>query len=211
MSNEWIDLTQPLRKGIAEWPGDTPFSYETTVTKAQSGSVNIGKVTMSTHIGTHTDAPFHYDDDGLRILDLPVDLYIGKASVVDVSGVKEVTRAQLEPVDFQGAERVLLKTGSHPDPAQFPKDYTVIAADVAPLLKERGVKVIGVDTPSVDSEHSKELPAHHSLYQNDIVIIENLVLAPLEPGLYELIALPLALAEADGSPVRAVARRWKDD
>ena len=79
MTNQWIDITQPLNQRIAEWPGDTPFSYEVTVTKEQSGSVNIGKLTMSTHIGTHTDAPFHYDDDGLKILELPVDLYIGTA------------------------------------------------------------------------------------------------------------------------------------
>ncbi|AXI00504.1 arylformamidase [Sporosarcina sp. PTS2304] len=209
MTNEWIDITQPLTKQIAEWPGDTPFSYEVTVTKEQSGSVNIGKLTMSTHIGTHTDAPFHYDNDGLRILDLPIDLYIGRACVVDVTGVACVSRKHLEPIDFEGAQRILLKTGSHPIPHKFPEKFTVIGEDVGPLLKERGVRLIGVDTPSVDAETSKELVAHHSLYRNNIIIIENLVLESLKPGQYELIALPLALEEADGSPVRAVVRRWQ--
>ncbi|PIC96616.1 arylformamidase [Sporosarcina sp. P26b] len=207
MTNQWIDITQPLNQHIAEWPGDTPFSYEVAVSKEQSGSVNIGKLTMSTHIGTHTDAPFHYDNDGLRILELPVDLYIGKACLVDVTGVSCVTRADLEPLDFGGAERLLLKTGSHPTPTKFPQSFTVIGEDVGPLLKERGIRLIGVDTPSVDPETSKELLGHHSLYRNDVIIIENLVLHSLEVGHYELIALPLALEEADGSPVRAVVRR----
>lgn len=209
MTNTWIDITQPLNKRIAEWPGDTPFSYETAVTKEQSGSVNIGRLTMSTHIGTHTDAPFHYDNEGKRILDLPVDLYIGRACVVDVTGTSIVTSKDLEKTDFEGAERLLLKTGSHPSPERFPEQYTVIGDDVGPLLKERGVRLLGVDTPSVDTEDSKELPGHHSLYRNDVIIIENLVLHSLEPGQYELIALPLALEEADGSPVRAVVRRWE--
>ena len=207
MTNQWIDITQPLNQRIAEWPGDTPFSYEVAISKEQSGSVNIGKLTMSTHIGTHTDAPFHYDDNGLKILELPVDLYIGKACLVDVTGVSCVTRADLEPFDFDGAERLLLKTGSHPTPTEFPKNFTVIGEDVGPLLKERGVRLIGVDTPSVDSETSKDLLGHHSLYRNDVIIIENLVLHSLEEGNYELIALPLALEDADGSPVRAVVRR----
>ncbi|PIC98468.1 MULTISPECIES: arylformamidase [unclassified Sporosarcina] len=207
MTNQWIDITQPLNQRIAEWPGDTPFSYEVAISKEQSGSVNIGKLTMSTHIGTHTDAPFHYDDNGLKILELPVDLYIGKACLVDVTGVSCVTRADLEPFDFDGAERLLLKTGSHPTPTKFPENFTVIGEDVGPLLKERGVRLIGVDTPSVDSETSKDLLGHHSLYRNDVIIIENLVLHSLEEGNYELIALPLALEDADGSPVRAVVRR----
>lgn len=207
MTHQWIDITQPLNQHIAEWPGDTPFCYEVAVSKEQSGSVNIGKLTMSTHIGTHTDAPFHYDNDGLKILELPVDLYIGKACLVDVTGVSCVTRADLELFDFDGAERLLLKTGSHPTSTKFPENFTVIGEDVGPLLKERGVRLIGVDTPSVDSETSKDLLGHHSLYRNDVIIIENLVLHSLEEGNYELIALPLALEDADGSPVRAVVRR----
>ena len=73
-------------------------------------------------------------------------------------------------------------------------------------MKERGVRLIGVDTPSVDPETSKTLDAHHSLNENGVMILENIVLDAVEPGDYELIALPLPLADADGSPVRAVLR-----
>ena len=206
MTKKWIDISQPLQNGIAEWPGDTPFSYEVEFSKAETGSVNIGKMMTSMHMGTHIDAPFHFDDNGLRVLDLPIDLYIGRARVIDVSGYESIGKAELENIEFGGAERVLLKTGSRPDPTVFPEDFTYLRADIGPFLKERGVRLIGVDTPSVDPETSKLLDAHHSLNNNGVMILENIVLETVEPGDYELIALPLPLADADGSPVRAVIR-----
>ncbi|MHA6259094.1 arylformamidase [Sporosarcina sp. CAU 1771] len=205
----WIDISQPLRNGIAEWPGDTPFSYEVAFSKEETGSVNIGKITTSTHMGTHIDAPFHFDNDGLKVLDLPIDLYIGKARVVDVTGKESIGRAELEALDFGGAERVLLKTGKRADLTVFPEVFPFLRADIGPLLNERGVRLIGVDTPSVDPEQSKTLDAHHALHANGVHILENLVLDEIEAGDYELIALPLALADSDGSPVRAVLRPIK--
>ena len=207
MTNEWIDISQPLQNGIAEWPGDTPFSYEVEFNKADTGSVNIGKMTTSIHMGTHIDAPFHFDDNGLKVLDLPIDLYIGRALVIDVSGHESIGKEELESIDFGGAERILLKTGSRSDLTVFPEVFTYLRADIGPLLKERGVRLIGVDTPSVDPETSKLVDAHHSLNNNGVMILENIVLETVEPGDYELIALPLPLADADGSPVRAVIRR----
>ena len=88
MKGKWIDISQPLHNGIAEWPGDTPFTYEVEFTKADTGSVNIGKLTTSTHMGTHIDAPFHFDDTGKRVLDLPIDLYIGRARVINLTGAE---------------------------------------------------------------------------------------------------------------------------
>ncbi|WP_318618250.1 arylformamidase [Sporosarcina sp. YIM B06819] len=208
MTGKWIDISQPLQNGIAEWPGDTPFTYEVAFAKADTGSVNIGKMTTSTHMGTHIDAPFHFDDNGKRVLDLPIDLYIGRARVIDVTGAESIGRAQLEGLDFGGAERVLLKTGSRPDANVFPQKFTVLRADIGLLLKERGVRLIGVDTPSVDPEDSKLMEAHHALNDNGVMILENIVLNAVEPGDYELIALPLPLRDGDGSPVRAVLRRW---
>lgn len=206
MMGKWIDISQPLQNDIAEWPGDTPFTYEVAFSKADTGSVNIGKITTSTHMGTHIDAPFHFDDNGIKVLDLPIDLYIGRARVIDVSGNNSIGRSDLEGIDFGGAERILLRTLSRPDSTIFPKNFTNLRADIGPLLKERGVRLIGVDTPSVDPEDSKTLDAHHSLNNNGVMILENIVLDTVEPGDYELIALPLPLAESDGSPVRAVLR-----
>ncbi len=211
MKGKWIDISQPLHNGIAEWPGDTPFSYEVAFTKAETGSSNIGKLTTGTHMGTHIDAPFHFDDMGKRVLDLPIDVYIGRARVIDVTGAECIGRTELEGIEFGGAERILLKTGSRPDANVFPETFTVLRADIGPLLKERGVRLIGIDTPSVDPETSKLLEAHHALNDNGVMILENIVLSEVEPGDYELIALPLPLMDGDGSPVRAVLRRWADD
>lgn len=205
--SKWIDISQRLHNGIAEWPGDTPFSYKVEFPKADTGSVNIGKMTTSMHMGTHIDAPFHYDDEGMKVHELPIDVYIGKARVIDVSGLESVGRSDLEGFDFGGAERILLKTSSRPDPDVFPETFTFLRPDIGPLLKERGVRLIGVDTPSVDPEHSKTLDGHHSLHDNDVLILENIVLQEIEPGDYELIALPLPIEGGDGSPVRAVIRR----
>ncbi|AOV06448.1 arylformamidase [Sporosarcina ureilytica] len=210
MTSEWIDISQPLQNGIAEWPGDTPFSYEVAFKKADTGSVNIGKLTTSTHMGTHIDAPFHFADDGEKVHELPIELYIGRARVIDLSGATSIGRQELEALDFGGAERILLKTGCRKDFTIFPEPFIYLRADIAPLLKERGVRLVGIDTPSVDPEQSKTLDAHHALYEQHIMILENIVLDDVVPGDYELIALPLPLHGADGSPVRAVIRAMKE-
>lgn len=207
MKNEWIDISQPLQNNCAEWPGDTPFNYEVAFKKEDTGSVNIGKLTTSTHMGTHIDAPFHFSNEGEKVHELPVDLYIGHARVIDLTGVSEVGYAELVNVDFGGAEKILLKTGKREDFTVFPADFVTIQADIAPLLKERGVRLIGIDSPSVDPEMSKTLDTHHALYENNVMILENIVLDEVEAGDYELIALPLKIVGADGSPVRAVLRR----
>lgn len=203
----WIDISRPLAPGAPTWPGDTPFHYEVSWPKSESGSVNVGKLTMSLHTGTHVDAPYHFDDDGNKILDLPIEIYIGPAIVLDVSGKQSVGAADLDGIDLTGVERLLLRTGSWPDPGRFPSDICYLRSDLAPFLAEQGIRLIGVDVPSVDPLDSKELPAHHSLHACHIHILEGLLLDHVEQGQYELIALPLPLVQADGSPVRAVLRR----
>lgn len=202
----WIDISQPLSGNIATWPGDTPFSYEVACTKEQSGSVNIGKITMSAHTGTHIDAPFHFDNGGSRVLDLDLDIYVGPARVIDVSEHHTIGAQELAAHDVAGVSRLLLRTGSPYDPSVFPQTIPLLSADIAPFLQEQGVRLIGVDVPSVDALDSKTLPVHHALYEHGIHILENAVLHQVQPGDYELIALPLALQEADGSPVRAVLK-----
>ncbi|WP_438313692.1 arylformamidase [Sporosarcina sp. FA9] len=206
MTGKWIDISQPLHNSIAQWPGDTPFTYEVAFSKADTGSVNIGKLTTSTHMGTHIDAPFHFDDSGLKVLDLDINTYIGRAFVIDVTGNRSIGRSELEAIDFRGAKRILLKTLSRPDPNVFPVTFTYLREDIGALLKERGVILIGIDTPSVDPEDSKIVEAHHSLHKNGVLILENIVLDKVKPGDYELIALPLPLVNGDGSPVRAVLK-----
>ncbi|SDJ11286.1 arylformamidase [Salimicrobium halophilum] len=203
----WIDISQPMNERIATWPEDTPFSYRRAVTKEESGSVNIGDITMSVHTGTHIDAPFHFDDEGKRVLDLDVNVYIGRAEVVDCRGYTSIGPEAFEGIDLSGIGRVLVKTDASTDPADFPVEAPYLTPELAPFLEERDIRLIGVDVPSVDPMESETLEAHHALFAHGVHILENAVLADIEPGTYELCALPLALEEADGSPVRAVLKQ----
>ncbi|MDM5193931.1 arylformamidase [Bacillus hominis] len=203
---EWIDISQPLNNEIATWPGDTPFSYEVSWSKEESGSVNVGKLTMSIHTGTHIDAPFHFDNDGKKVLDLDIHVYVGVARVIDVSGMESIGKKELENFNLEGVERLLLRTSSHGKANEFPDVIPHLRADIAPFLSDKGIRLIGVDVPSVDPLDDKELAAHHQLFKHGIHILENIVLDHVTDGDYELIALPLALTDADGSPVRAVIR-----
>jgi arylformamidase len=205
-TNKWIDISQPLSNDIAHWPGDTPYSYETTFTKEQTGSVNIGKITTSLHTGTHVDAPFHFKNDGEKIVDLDINLYIGPARVIDVSDYSNIDASVLQTFDLDGVKRLLLKTSVPNNPKRFPEQIPALSADVAAFLQEKGIQLIGVDIPSVDPLDSKEMDAHHALYKHGINILENIMLDKVKEGDYELIALPLPLKEADGSPVRAVIK-----
>jgi arylformamidase len=166
--------------------------------------VNVGQLTMSSHTGTHVDAPFHFDQDGKRILDLPLERFMGPAIVVSVENAAEINSELMDKVDFSGVKKVLFKTNAWKNPERFPERIPHIAKGLAPFLKEKGIDLIGVDLPSVDPLDSKELTAHHSLRQHDIGILEGIVLDHVEPGRYELVALPLPLKEGDGSPVRAI-------
>ncbi|MBW3494254.1 arylformamidase [Bacillus mycoides] len=205
-TSQWIDISQPLNNDIATWPGDTPFSYEVSWSKEDSGSVNVGKLTMSIHTGTHIDAPFHFDNDGKKVLDLDIQVYVGPARIIDVSNLESIGKKELENFHLEGVERLLLRTSSHGKVNEFPDVIPHLRADIAAFLSEKGIRLIGVDVPSVDPLDDKELAAHHQLFKHGIHILENVVLDHVVDGDYELIALPLALTDADGSPVRAVIR-----
>jgi len=203
----FIDISQRLRTGMPVWPGDTPYSFELTWTIEESDSVNVGKLVMGTHTGTHIDAPFHFNSNGQKVIDLDVKLYIGLAKVIYVSGKETIGASDLAHIDFSEVQRILIRTDSWKDPARFPMEFTYLRPDIAPFLAEKGVRLLGLDVPSVDHVDSQDLPAHHALLKHGIHILEGAVLREVEQGNYELIALPLPLEEADGSPVRAVLRK----
>ncbi|HLR54117.1 MAG TPA: arylformamidase, partial [Pseudogracilibacillus sp.] len=196
---------------IAHWPEDEPFAYNKTVNKEDSGSVNIGKISMSTHIGTHVDAPFHFTNDGERIIDIDIERYIGKCTIIDIKDYPEIDATILKKKVQKPTQRLLIKTNLPNRPERFPDDVPPVTPDGAAYMAEWGVQLVGVDTPSVDDIDSKDLPGHHALYEHDIYILENVMLDHVSEGEYELIALPLAMKEADGSPVRAVIRPVEEE
>lgn len=204
--NDWIDITQALTNDMAHWPGDTPFSFSISATKEQTGSANVGKITTSLHMGTHVDAPFHFDNEGITIEQLAIDTYIGKAKVIDVSQHETITPAVLEHYQLDGVKRLLLHTSLPNNPKRFPDQLPVLDPSIASYLAGKGVILLGVDMPSVDPITSKTLDTHHALEKNGVHILENLLLDDVAVGDYQLIALPLKIIGADGSPVRAVIR-----
>lgn len=202
----WMDITQTLDHSIAHWPEDTPFSYEIPVTKAQSGSVNIGKIETSTHIGTHIDAPFHFDDEGLKVDELDINRYIGDATVIEVMDQALITEEALKSFSIKGTI-LLIKTKEQANQDIFPETVPVLSEKAVEHIAKIGIKLFGIDVTSVDPVASKTLDIHHKLHRNDIMIIENAVLGDVTAGYYDFIALPLKIKGADGSPVRAALRR----
>lgn len=200
------DISMPLREGMAFWPGDAPYQWRWSWQKSAGASVNVGQVAMSVHCGTHADAPYHVTDRGRAIDSLDLSAFVGPACVIDVRGRDRICIADLTGTDLATTPRVLLRTDAWTNHERFPDAIPVLDGDVPTWLAARGVVLIGVDVPSVDGLDSKDLPIHHALIGAGISILENLVLASVPAGVYELIALPLRLVGADGSPVRAVLR-----
>jgi len=200
------DISMTLRNSLPVWPGDTPFSYQLTWQMDAGATVNLGMISTTVHGGTHADAPFHVCSDGRSIEELDLTPFVGPAMVVDVSGLPVITIERIAAAEPMNGDRLLLKTGAWSDLNSFPTCFPVIAPEVPGFLASIGVVLLGVDVPSVDEFDSKSLPNHNKLNAYGIQILESLCLADVPAGRYELIALPLKIEGADGSPVRAILR-----
>ena len=200
------DITPAVTPGLAVWPGDTPPSREVLMQMSRGDNLTLSTLHATVHLGAHADAPSHYGLDAPSIEQRPIDLYLGRCRVVHVA-VERGTRLPPEavPADL-GAKRVLFATGTYPDPERFVEDFAALSPELVDSLHDRGVRLVGVDTPSVDLFDSKDLPAHKACLRHDMAILEGLVLRDVPDGLYELIALPLTLVGFDASPVRAILR-----
>ena len=200
------DISIRLETSIAVWDGDTLYRFALGFDMADGASVNVGAVTMSLHTGTHIDAPFHFDPHGDTVDALDLDVFVGAAAVVDATGLARIGRDIFAGVDFARTPRVLVRTGTWTDFSRFPESVPTLADDVPDFLGANGVRLFGIDVPSVDALDSKTLPIHHALAANRIAILESVNLANVPVGEYELTALPLPFMGADASPVRAILR-----
>lgn len=203
----WWDITPTLSPATPMWPGDTPFQTETTWEIENGCPVKVSKITMSTHSGAHCDAPSHYDIHGVAIDAVPLDVYMGACRVIDCIGIKLVEPQHIAHALENMPARVLLKTYRQAPTDQWDAGFAAVSVEAIDLLAQRGVRLIGIDTPSLDPQESKTLDAHHAVQRNRMAILEGIVLDDVSEGTYELIALPLKLAGMDASPVRAVLRR----
>ena len=218
---EIFDISRALSDQIAPWPGDTPFHFELKWKMAEGATVNVGAINMGVHNGTHADATFHFDESGDPIERMPLDAYVGAAVVVDLTKLfarakddldrgRQIGVADLQAfsASLEQAPRLLLKTGVWKDSNIFPDWIPVIAPDVPEWLRERRVKLLGMDLPSVDPIEAKKLTNHYALAAARIAIVESLDLSEVEAGIYHLSALPLKIDGGDAGPVRAIL--WRD-
>ncbi|HED53870.1 MAG TPA: hypothetical protein ENJ00_06680 [Phycisphaerales bacterium] len=200
------DISPPLSPDTAVFPGDTPLSREVLLDLARGDGLTLSTLRSTVHLGAHADGPNHYALRGRSVDEQPLERYLGRCQVVACASKPSM---RLEPADLLAPisePRVLLKTGSWPDPTTFNRDFVGLAVGLVSFLADAGVRTIGIDTPSVDLADSQDLPAHHAIFEHDIAILECLDLAEVPPGSYELIALPLKLVGFDASPVRAILR-----
>ncbi|PZT85042.1 MAG: kynurenine formamidase [Citromicrobium sp.] len=166
-------------------------------------------MTMSTHSGTHADAPLHYAADGLDAAGMELDPYIGTCLVVDARQVTGAIGVGDLP-HIESVDRVLFRTWDAFPHDAWRSDWKAIAAETIDWLALQGVKLIGTDAPSVDPQESKTMHAHHAVLKHDMRILEGLVLDDVEEGFYELIALPLKVGGGDAGLCRAVLRELPD-
>lgn len=198
------DISLPVGSKTAVYPGDPTYRQHWALSRERGDAVDVAEITIGVHIGTHADGPQHVLGSGPAIGDVPLDAYYGPAHVVDAVGRDELGPDLLDGLDLERAPRVLIRSRAHVDPATFPHGFLGVSPALAERVVASGVRLVGIDAPSVDPEGTDGLPAHHVLIEGGVAILENLVLDAVEPGEYTLVALPLKLVEADSSPVRAI-------
>jgi len=199
------DISPPLDGRIAVWPGDIPFKRETALDHASDDCV-LSAIHTTLHVGAHADAFCHTIAGAASIDEMKLEPYLGPCQVIRarVARGHAITPADLPtPLD---APRILIATGTYPDPTRFNKDFAALSMELAYMLHETGVLLVGLDTPSVDRFASVDFPVHRHLARAGVASLEGLCLDSVPPGMYELIALPLRVAGGDAGPVRAVLR-----
>jgi arylformamidase len=199
-----IDVTRALKKDMLVYPGDVIPSFS----QADHGRYLISDLHMSSHTGTHIDAPTHYLKSGNTIDTIPLTSLIGRCRVIDVSDSGTLITAAHLRGRLDGVTRLLLKTGfSGMD--TFIEEYPSLAPDAACLITDNRIECIGIDSPSIESFNC-DGSVHRRLLSNGCIIIELLDLSDVTEGDYEMVALPLRLTGLDGSPARVILMKQED-
>ncbi|HSR69278.1 MAG TPA: cyclase family protein [Acidobacteriota bacterium] len=200
------DLSPTFRSGMAVWPGDVHFRHQQNLFLSRGDSVNLSAITLSLHAGSHADAPLHYLEEGDAMDRVDVRNYIGPCRVISAQSPDLIRPEHVEEVLKERPQRLLVHCNPGYSLDAFPSHFVHFSAQAADAIGSAGVRLVGLDAPSVDHQNSKDLPAHHAFAQHRVLILENLLLDGVPDGTYELIAPPLKIARADGSPLRALLR-----
>lgn len=206
-SLSWWDISPWIDQDIPTWPGDTPYTEERVWHMGPDCPVNVGRISLSPHTGAHADAPRHYDPAGVAIGAVSLESYLGPCRVIHCLDGGPLVRPQDIAASLRDVPpRVLLRACQQAAQTRWDERFRAVAAETIELLSTHGVRLIGIDTPSLDPQQSKTMDAHRAVARHDMAILEGLVLDEVPAGDYELIALPLKFTHLDASPVRAVLR-----
>jgi arylformamidase len=210
MKAGWIDVSVPLHSGMVHWPGDPEVCISRISSMENGDECNVSTISMSAHTGTHMDAPLHFLANGAGLDRLPLEAVIGPARVIAIRDPRSVTAAELARHRIRRGERILFKT--HGATARwkqgtFDEDYVYVSLDAARFLAARGARVVGVDYLSVGGFREDSAETHRVLLSAGIWIVEGLDLSRVKPGRYDMVCLPLRIAEGDGAPARVALRR----
>jgi arylformamidase len=206
MKKIW-DISPPIDTDSPVFPGDTPFQLNWSAKISDECPVNVSAITLSPHVGSHADAPLHYDPAGAAIGQVDLHTFIGPCRVIHAINVGPLITLQHLAHQLQNLpERILVRTYESFPLETFNTQLTAFAPETLMALADLGVKLIGIDSASIDPANSKTLDSHQVIRLRNMRVLENLQLDNIQEGDYELIALPLKLMSADASPVRAILR-----
>lgn len=200
------DISPAISAATPCFPGDTAYTQRWNAQIGPGCPVNVSAVTLSPHLGAHADAPLHYGRDAAAIGAVDLAPFLGPCRVIHaIDKGALITPDHLKHAAVGLPPRVLVRTCIKA-PAEWSPAFSAFAPETITWLAGLGVRLVGIDSQSVDPADSKTLDSHQQLLAHDMRVLENLVLDDVDAGDYELIALPLRLVSADASPVRAVLR-----
>jgi arylformamidase len=207
MMSKYLDVTVPIHPGMAVYQGSPEVNFTNSSSMKRRDPYNVTGISMSSHTGTHIDCPAHFFQNGKTLDDISLEILIGPVKVINVQNCKSISRKILEKIDFGRNERILFKTDHsmlRDRYSRFRSNYVHMEVDACGYLVQRGIKLVGIDTFSVDSFETQDYMCHKVLLGAGVVIIEMVDLKDVEPGDYSMVCLPLKILKGDGAPARVI-------
>jgi arylformamidase len=208
-AGSWIDVTVPLSPDLVRWPGDPPLELERISDLSRGDDSTFSAIRMGLHTGTHVDAPLHFVPGGGTVMEMPVDVMVGPARVIE-SAADAISAEEIEESRIERGERILFKTRNSALWKQgggFREDFVHLSNQAARALARLEPRLVGIDYLSVSGYRKNEVEVHRTLLEAGIWIVESLDLSQVGAGTYELLCLPLKIAAAEGAPARVLLKR----
>jgi len=205
-----IDISVNIKNNMVYWPDNTPVKIKQETIEYENRKVTLSSLSMSSHTGTHIDAPLHFIKNGKGIDKISLNTVVGPAKVIEIKDETSIKIDEIKDLNINKGDRILFKTKNSEkkwENMPFFKNYVYLSAKASEYLVEKQVQIIGIDYLSIGGFYEDGSKTHHSLLGAGIWVIEGLYLNNVKPGNYELICLPLKIKNGDGAPARVVLRK----